>query len=261
MTDPTAYFVRDGDARFRPTALVGGAWSSTEQHIAPSIGLLAHAVERDRDARRGDDLRLVRLSCDILGVVAIEPVDVRVEVLRPGRTIELVEARLTAGDRTIVIARAWLAQRADTTAIAASPHPRLPEPSSMPVVDLAAVWPGAFVASLEARRQQAEPGRAVAWLSTPVPLLLDEPVSTTAAVLGLVDTTNGTSPRLPPERIAFPNLDLTVHLFRDPAVGPVGYDVSVSFGPDGAGLTQAVLHDVDGPFGTAAQTLTLRQRE
>ncbi|MGT2424828.1 thioesterase family protein [Amnibacterium kyonggiense] len=190
----------------------------------------------------------------------MEPVDVRVEVLRPGRTIELVEARLTAGGRTIVIARAWLAQRTDTAAIADSAFPRLPEPSSMPVEDLAVVWPGAFVASLGARRRQAEPGRAVAWLSTDVPLLEGEPVSATAAALGLVDTTNGTTPRLPPDRVAFPNLDLTVHLFREPIGGPVGYDVSVSFGPDGAGLTQAVLHDAEGPFGTSAQTLTLRQR-
>ncbi|GAA2748614.1 thioesterase family protein [Amnibacterium kyonggiense] len=260
MTDSPAYFARESGARFRPTALVGGAWSSDEQHIAPAIGLLAHAIERDRDARRGDDLRLTRLSCDILGVVAIEPVDVHVEVLRPGRTIELVEARLTAGARTIVVARAWLAQRADTAAIAGSPFPRLPEPSAMPVEDLATVWPGAFVGSLSARRQQAEPGRAVAWMSTPIPLLRDEPVSTTAAVLGLIDTTNGTSPRLPPDQVAFPNLDLTAHLFREPVAGPVGYDVSVSFGPDGAGLTQAVLHDAEGPFGTSAQTLTLRQR-
>jgi hypothetical protein len=260
MTDATAYFVREGDARFRPTPLVGGAWSSTEQHIAPAIGLLAHMIERDRDVRRGDDLRLRRLSCDILGVVAIEPVEVHVEVLRPGRTIELVEARLTAGTRTIAIARAWLAQRSDTAPIAGSPFPRLPDPSSMPVADLAAVWQGAFVASLDSRRQEAEPGRAVAWLSTPVPLLVDEPVSTTAAVLGLIDTTNGTTPRLPPEQVAFPNLDLTAHLFREPVAGPVGYDVSVSFGPDGAGLTHAVLHDAEGPFGASAQTLTLRQR-
>ena len=255
-----AYFVRESEVRFAPTPLVGGAWSSTEQHIAPAIGLIVHAIERHRDARRDDGLRLVRLSCDILGVVAIEPVEVRIEVLRPGRTIELVEARLTSGERTIVLARAWLAQRVDTAGVAGTALPDIPAPSEVPEADLEAMWPGAFVASVHARRLEAEPGRAVAWLETPIPLLAGEEVSATAAALGLIDTANGTSPRLPPEAMAFPNLDLTAHLFRAPRRGPVGYDVRASFGPDGAGLTLTVLHDLDGPFGSAAQTLTLRPR-
>lgn len=255
-----AYFVRESDVRFTPTSLVGGAWSSTEQHIAPAVGLLAHAIERHRDARRDDGLRLTRLSCDILGVVPIAPVEIRVEVLRPGRTIELVEARLTAGDRTIVLARAWLAQRIDTGRLAGSALPTIPSPPAVPEADLAAIWGGAFVSSLLARREQAEPGRAIAWLETPIPLLALEQVSATAAALGLIDTANGTTPRLPPEIVAFPNLDLTAHLFRTPRRGPVGYDVRQSFGPDGAGLTLTVLHDLDGPFGSAAQTLTLRPR-
>jgi hypothetical protein len=253
-----AYFVRESAVRFAPTALVGGAWVGTEQHIAPAIGLLVHAIERDRDARRDDGLRLTRLSCDILGVVAIEPVEIRVEVLRPGRTIELVEARLTAGDRTIVLARAWLAQRVDTVEYAGTALPPIPVPEEVPEADLAAVWGGAFVSSLHSRRDQAEPGRAVAWLESPIPLLADEEVGPTAAALGVIDTANGTTPRLPPEAMAFPNLDLTAHLFRAPRPGPVGYDVRQSFGPDGAGLTLTVLHDLDGPFGSAAQTLTLR---
>lgn len=257
MTD--SYFVRESGVRFRPTPLVGGAWSSTEQHIAPAIGLIVHAIEQHRDARRDDGLQLTRLSCDILGVVPIEPVDVRIEVLRPGRTIELVEARLTAGDRTIVLARAWLAQRVDTTAFAGSPYPALPGIEAMPDVDLAAMWPGAFVASVTARRIEAEPGNAVAWVGSPIPLL-DEPVSPTASALALIDTTNGTTPRVPPEALAFPNLDLTAHLFRAVVPGPVGYDVRVSFGPDGVGMTQTVLHDLAGPFGASAQTLTLRPR-
>lgn len=255
-----AYFVRESDVRFRPTPLVGGAWSSAEQHIAPAIGLLVHAIERHRDARRDDGLRLTRLSCDILGVVPIEPVGIQVEVLRPGRTIELVEARLTFEDRTIVLARAWLAQAIDTSAASGTALPAIPAPDAVPEADLASIWPGAFVASIRARRAEVEPGRAVAWLETPIPLLAGEAVSSTATALGLVDTANGTTPRLPPTQVLFPNLDLTAHLFRAPAPGPVGYDVRVSFGPDGAGLTLTVLHDVDGPFGSAAQTLTLRPR-
>ena len=70
----------------------------------------------------------------------------------------------------------------------------------------------------------------------------------------------GVAPRLPPETVAFPNVDLTVHLFREPRAGWLGFDTSVSFGAAGLGLTQSVLHDRDGAFGTVAQCLTVRPR-
>ena len=69
------YFERLGDSRFRATPHTQGAWNPTEQHIAPSLGLLAHAVERDRDNRRDDRLPVTRLSYDILGTVPVAEVE------------------------------------------------------------------------------------------------------------------------------------------------------------------------------------------
>ncbi len=56
----------------------------------------------------------------------------------------------------------------------------------------------------------------------------------------------------------FPNVDLTVHLHRQPAGPWVGLDTSVVFGPDGCGLTTTVLHDRTGAVGRAEQLLTVR---
>ena len=58
--------------------------------------------------------------------------------------------------------------------------------------------------------------------------------------------------------IAFPNIDLTAHLFAEPRGGWVGFDTTVSFGAEGLGLTSSVVHDIDGPIGTVAQMLTVR---
>lgn len=99
------YFERLGDSRFRATPHTQGAWNPTEQHIAPSLGLLAHAVERDRDNRRDDRIPVTRLSYDILGTVPVAAVDVAVRVLRPGRSIELVEATMSHGDRAVLVLR------------------------------------------------------------------------------------------------------------------------------------------------------------
>ena len=59
-----------------------------------------------------------------------------VETIRPGRTIELVEATLVAGERPVVRARAWRIARGDTASVAGG----LPEP--LPPPDTFAPWDG-----------------------------------------------------------------------------------------------------------------------
>lgn len=253
------YFDRLDATTFRPTEHVGGAWSLDEQHIAPALGLLAHAVETDRDRRRADGLVLARLSYDILGTVPMEAVEVAVDVRRAGRTIELVEGTLTHGGRAVVVLRAWLMQPRDTTAVAGTAQPALPAPDATPAWDPTTVWPGGFIASVELRRTQQEPGRAAFWVRSEVPLL-DEPVSPTARAACLLDIANGMTVREAPGEVAFPNVDLTAHLHRAPVGDWLGFDTTVSFGPTGLGLTSSVLHDVEGPFGSLAQALTVRPR-
>ena len=253
-----AYFERIGDNTFRPTHHVSGAWSLEEQHIAPAMGLLAHVVETNRDARRSDGLVLGRLSYDILGTVPVEEVETSVRVIRPGRTIELVEATLGHGGRTAVLLRAWLMQSTDTSELEATSFPVLPPPEATEPWDPKTVWPGGFIASAEVRREQTEPGRAHFWVRTPLPLIEGEEVSRLASAAGLFDIANGMTVRADPKTVAFPNVDLTAHLFAEPRGEWVGFDTTVSFGREGHGLTSSVIHDVHGPIGTLSQILTIR---
>jgi hypothetical protein len=252
-----SYFERTGPDTFRPTEHVGGAWKADEQHIAPALGVMAHVVEADRDSRRDDAPVLTRVCYDILGVLPMEEVSIATRVVRPGRTIELVEAVLSHADRPAVVLRAWLQAPRDTGTVAGTPLPAVPGPDTMPAWEPTTVWKGGFIAAAQVRREQEEPGRARFWVRSDVPLL-DEPTSATASALGLLDIANGMTVRVDPAQAAFPNLDLTAHLFRQPGRGWLGFDTSVSFGAGGHGLTSAVLHDEAGPFGTLAQTLTVR---
>lgn len=252
------YFERLDHRRFRATPHVSGAWDPEQQHIAPALGLLVHAVELDRDRRRTDDLRVGRLSFDILGTVPVETVDVAVRVARPGRTVELVEATLTHGGRAVVALRAWLMQSFDTRRLQATALPRMKPPADLPAWDPTTVWPGGFIASAEVRRDEEEPGRARFWVRTAQPLLEDEPVSDLARFAGLLDIANGMSVRADPREIAFPNVDLTAHLFDEPHGDWVGFDTTVSFGAGGLGVTSSAIHDQDGPVGTLSQALTVR---
>lgn len=257
-----AYFERLGATSFRATEHVSGAWDITTQHIAPALGLMVHAVEQDHAARRGDDpLRINRLSFDILGTLPVDVVDVDVEVLRPGRTIELVQATLSHDGRAGVILRAWFLQPGSTAGFAGSALPHLPAPDAMPAWDPTSRWQGGFIASVEVRRDVVEPGRGGFWVRTDHPLVSAESTSRLASSVGLFDIANGMNVREDPRDVTFPNVDLTAHLFRQPTGDWVGFDSTVSFGATGAGVTSSVLHDRRGPVGTLAQVLTVRPTE
>lgn len=253
-----AYFERIDDDRFRATRHTSGAWDVEDQHIAAAIGLLLHVVEQDRDARRDDALFPSRLSYDILGTLPVEDVTTSVQVLRPGRTVELVEARLSHAGRDALVLRAWLGATRDTASLEGTPVEPVPGPDALEPWDISGWWPGDFIGSLEVRRDLRGPGRALAWVRTHHDLLAGEPVSPLAATTGILDLANGLATRVDPRTVVFPNLDLTTHFVRPPAGGWTGLDVTVSFGASGIGLTSTVLHDVEGPFGTMNQTLTVR---
>ncbi|WP_314033591.1 thioesterase family protein [Dietzia sp. CH92] len=255
-----AYFERLGPGTFRPTEHVSGAWDESTQHIGPALGLLVHAVELDLAARREDPMVVSRLSYEVLGVVPIDVVDVHVEVIRPGRTIELVEVTYGHGDRTGIRLRAWLQQPRDTAAIAGDCFDPLPGPAAMESWDPTSVWGGGFLASAQVRRISDGPGRSRYWVRTDVPLLEGEDVSDLARAAALVDIADGMAVREDPATVLYPNIDLTAHLVRAPVGEWLGFDTRVTFGPGGLGLTSSVIHDETGPLGTVAQSLTVRPR-
>ena len=254
--DDGSYYVRIGQDRFRPTVHAQGAWSPDQQHMAPVSGLLVREIEA---CHARDDLILSRVGFDILGVIPAAEVQVRTQVIRPGRTIELVEAEMVAGGRVVVRATAWRLAMTDTSAIAGGDVPALPGPDAGDAWSGSGIWGGGFIRSVQFRVLPGwQPGRGRAWLRTDVDLVAGEPSSPMARYFGLIDTANGIAVRADPSTVLFPNTDLTVHLVREP-VGPwVGLDTTVTYGADGVGLTASVLHDEQGPVGRAAQTLTIR---
>lgn len=252
-----AYYGPLGPDRFRSTEQASGAWDVSHQHMSPVAGLLVDALERCEPRA---DLTFGRVSFEILGVIAGGEVVVATEVVRPGRTIELVQAELSVAGRVAVRATGWRTQRAPTADVAGSPLVAMPGPDEGAPYAPERLWLGGYIRSLEFRVLPGwEPGRGRVWLRSRADLVAGVTVSELAGMFALVDTANGVSVRVPPEQLQFPNLDLTVHLYRSPRGPWLGLETEVCFGPDGVGLTAAVLHDLDGPFGRSAQLLTLRR--
>lgn len=255
-----SYFRRTGPRTFAPTPHAGGAWSDEDYHFSPVAGLLTHVLELSRVHSANPGLQLSRVSFDILGRLPFDEVEIGVEVLRPGRTIELVQATASIRGRAVITARAWYLVASDTADVAAVDIPALPRPEDCPPRDLSELWPGGFIAQLEARQaREYRPGRGATWLTSATQLIRDEEPVDVAEYIARVDTANGIATRRSPGEWAFPNVDLTVHLFRRPGGAWTGLDTGVSWGSGGIGLTSSVLHDATGPVGRAEQSLTLRR--
>ncbi|MFP5368203.1 MAG: thioesterase family protein, partial [Actinomycetes bacterium] len=211
-----SYYRPAADGQFEATIRSQGAWNAHEQHMAPASGLLAHCLERFQPR---PELRLARISYEILGLIPLDTVQVETRMARPGRTIELVEAEMNHGGRTAVRARAWRLAASDTSTVAAIEDEHMPGPEKGEEHDAVAEWPGGYIQSIDVRRLEGHrPGRGKVWLRTPHALVEGEPSSDTARLIGLIDTANGIATRVPPGRgsWAFPNVDLQVHLHREP---------------------------------------------
>jgi hypothetical protein len=250
-----SYYLRRADGTFLPTEHAGGAWNPGEVHFAPLSALIAHEIDRHRTG-----IPLARISFDILGFLGAGPCEIRVETVRPGRTIELVEAVASIDGRPVVRARAWFLAEFDSSSVAGGAPATLPHPDTLePAPMMTERWTGGFVRSLDVRVVSAPaPGRATVWLGSDHDILDGEALSGHATFLRLVDTANGIAVRQRPTDWLFPNVDLTVHLYREPVGRWVGLDTTVTFGASGHGLTSTVLHDVEGPVGVAQQALTVR---
>jgi Thioesterase-like superfamily len=253
-----AFYQRDGDA-FVPSELTRGPWDPGAQHAGPPSALLARAVE-------APDRLVGRITIEILRPVPLAPLAVSRRVVRPGRAVELVEARLSEAEgeqRDIAIATAWRLRRQDGVPTGGlDPPPPGPDhggavaffPTGQDVgyhtaMDYAFVE-GAFL----------EPGPAVVWMRMRQPLVDGEEPSPLVRVLTAADSGNGVSAVLDYRRYVFINTDLTVQLVREPEGEWVCLDAVTRVGPDGVGLAESALSDARGRIGRATQTLLVRPR-
>ena len=141
----------------------------------------------------GSDLRVGRLTLDILGAIPVAPVKLRAWVERPGKRISLMMAEMSAArsggaDRPVARVTAWLLAPGDTAEVATDRYPPLVEGEAIPVPHS---WVGAkgYLETVTWRRQPetGETGNVV-WLSPLVPLVDSEPTTTLQRLAMVVDS-------------------------------------------------------------------------
>ena len=255
-----SFFVPLGDDRWLATVHTTGPWDERAQHGGPPSALLGRAMQRC-DPR--DDMVVARFTSEILSSIPVGEVEVRARVARPGRSVQLLEAVLTAGGREVAWARAWRVLRA------ASPDagPRLAPPPPLPEAGAPLPpggWVDGYLSAIEWRAVRGafgEPGPATIWTRMRYPLGPGEEPSPPARVLAVADSGNGVSGELDLRRWLFINPELTVHLFREPVGEWICLDAQSNIAAAGAGLATSVLSDTRGPLGVGAQSLLVTSRE
>lgn len=273
---PAAFYERDGD-RYVATELTRGPWDPNAQHAGPPAALIAREIESlDADGPR----QVGRITYEILKPVPIAALTVEAEVVRPGRSVDLVEATLAAEDGPVIRARAWRLRVADvdvpgelvstsTAGLDAGPallHPGEAPPGpdeGRPVEFFDTGQAVGYHTAMEyrfTRREFREPGPATAWLRMKHPLVAGEAPTPLQRLATAADTGNGISATLDFDRFIFINVDLTIHILRAPEGEWIGLDSITIPERSGVGLTDTALFDERGPIGRAAQTLLIAER-
>lgn len=246
-------------SQYRSTIHAQGAWNEHEQHMAAATGILA--VELEQFSPRAD-MRIGRISLDIFGVIFAGDFQIETKTIRAGRTIELIEATMITQGKTSIVARAWRMQTSDTTAVQGLEDVSL-SPSTQAWHGMQEAWSGGFISSIQTFSDTRRAGKGVVWLSSAIEMVDGETTSDFVRLMGLVDTANGIVARVEQDKNniewVFPNLDLQIHLLRQPQGQILGLETIQQIGDDGIGLTSSILHDERGIFGRSEQILTVRK--
>ena len=255
-----SFFEPLGESRWLATVHTTGPWDERAQHGGPPSALLGRAMQR---CEPREDMVVARFTTEILSSIPVGEVEVRARVARPGRSVQLLEAVLTAGGREAAWARAWRVLRTGgpETGPGLVKPPPLPE-SGAPLAP--GGWVDGYLSAIEwrsARGAFGEPGPATVWTRMRYPLVPGEEPSPLERVLAVADSGNGISGELDLRRWLFINPELTVHLFREPAGEWICLDAQSNIAAGGAGLATSVLSDTRGPVGTGAQALLVMPRE
>jgi hypothetical protein len=251
------------DGRFVASELSRGPWDPRAQHGGAAAALIVRAFER---LPVPEGLGLARVTYEFVRPAPVGPVEVRAEVVRPGKRVQLLEASILADGVEVVRARGLRVHRAQATAAppagadGAGP-PAGPE-AGRPAELKPPFRPMFALDSVEIRFVTGAWGQGpcAAWFRLRRPLVSGETPSGLQHLAAAADFGNGISAALSWDEYLFINPDLTLYLEREPVGEWICLESETRISADGIGLAESVLYDERGRVGRATQALLVAPR-
>jgi hypothetical protein len=249
------------DGGFVATPLASGPWNPDAQIGGAPAALLARAFERVPSAA---GLTVARLTYDFIRPAPIGPLEVRAEVVRPGRRAQLLDGAMLAGGVEVVRARALRVLTAD----AAHAHSEEVAPPPGPGQGRARELPGLHRPRFATDAVEVRfiaggfgGGPATAWFRLTRPLVADETPSALQRLAAASDFGAGLSATLARDEYLFINADLTIYVERPPVGEWICLESETRIADGvGIGVVESVLYDERGRVGRATQALLIAPR-
>ncbi|MFQ5523858.1 MAG: thioesterase family protein [Acidimicrobiia bacterium] len=258
------YLPTDDPRVYESTPIANAGWHDEGQHGGAIASLVVGHVEKLPTLA---PMEVARVTVELLRVVPLAPLRIETEVVREGKRIQIVEARVIDPGGTVVTV-GWV-QRLRATHLDLPDSARPGSTTLAPPEECPAVvddpWgagrrdkPLFYQEAVELREiygKFAEPGPAAIWVRLKVPLVAGEEPTPAQRAVAAADFGNGLSPQLDVAHWVFMNTDLTVHLARQPLSEWVALEARSRYTDTGRAISVGTLSDPTGWLGNSSQTL------
>jgi hypothetical protein len=259
LPSPEPFLTQGPRGTFVPAPHARGPWGEDSLHGRILAGLFAREFERTH----GDPgFQPARLTVDLFRLPRIQPLTVRVDVVREGRRIRVLAGVIESEGREVARAiGVWLRRGEPHTGRVWSPEPwDAPPPDATPPTP---PREGGFDPPWEMRPiggpAFGTAGRKRAWLRDTRELVAGEPLSPFARVALAADIASPMA-NSGEDGLAYVNADITLYLHRLPVGEWLGFDVTHHHAAEGVAVGGCAIHDETGPIGTSNVSAVVNAR-
>jgi Thioesterase-like superfamily len=266
--EPTGvYLPGDTVGTYTSTELANAGWYDEGQHGGAFAALIAGHVELTVPTLAR--MEVSRLTVEIFRVIPLVDLRIETEVIREGKRIQSVEARVYDPAGTLLsVATIQRLRVADLPAPddARPPAGDLGHPDDADG-EIGDAWGVGDAGKTMFHRNAMEvrevfggfreKGPGGVWMRLKVPIVAGVDPTPLQRVVATADFCNGVSRGLDFHQWVFMNPDLTVHIARYPSSDWVGLSAESGYGDLGRGVATGKLWDLDGWLGRSTQSLYL----
>lgn len=252
MQRDSVLFVRDGDDVVVPTGHARGPWADGRLHGGAVAGLFAELFEAARPSHQ----EIGALRIELLGPVPDVALRHSVSIARSGRKVSVFDATLSSGSTVHARATATTvgpSSRGGPDAVAPTHIP--PPGAGVPAPDrVAASSP--FFGAIEYRQIDGvigEAGPASVWCRVLHRWFAETEPTPLARLMAVADSAYGYGLPVTTRDWLVTNVDLSVHLHRQPVGDWIHFAAAADINASGIGVGYARLADTRGSIGAVAQ--------